>query len=625
MRFIERLPVLLSLTLTVAPLAAQQAPRVLSVEPSLQNLDASPAATIVISFDRALDPGTVTLRSVRVFGRWSGVVPGTLELIGSGQVIVFRPLRPYFPSEHIRVEVSTEVASSGGTPLEQPLWSSFWVRPASGSGEFTTTEVIELQRNGEGSLGTYGVCAGDVNSDGSPDIIALNESTNDIRLLFNGGCAPFSTVEVIDDDGQRPSPAEGADFNGDGLFDLVTGNQGGNAISVFLGNGSGFNSPANYGTGGYTHGVAVLDVDGDGDTDVATPNSSLLLVYVNDGTGSLSLADTYDVGSGELGVSAADANGDGVADLIVSNFGSEDVAVMLGDGNGNFTVESTRRCGGSPFQSTVGDVNGDGVVDVVTANRGSNTLGVLIGNGDGTLKPRDLYPVGSNPDAVDLGDLDGDGDLDCVVSNFSSADYSVYWNDGSGVFGNRQTIEAPAGSSCTTIVDFNRDGLADLILSDEIVDELQLCPQVSSGLPGVQPTACTATLRINNMGNRAGFGGRPPTPVQLGERAFFGVSGESNRPYALALGIRSEPGFAIPAGLINLNLALQPIFLIDGFTGSGGPGNGMTNSVGESLNWAVVPMNMPLGIRATLQALIVDSTAINGLRLTNPEVVEFTL
>ena len=66
MRF---LPLLLVFAAT--PLAAQ-APAVVSVSPASGFVGSDVDTDIVVQFDEALDPGTVTSESFRVFGRWSG-------------------------------------------------------------------------------------------------------------------------------------------------------------------------------------------------------------------------------------------------------------------------------------------------------------------------------------------------------------------------------------------------------------------------------------------------------------------------------------------------------------------------------------------------------------------------
>lgn len=591
----------------LVPLPAQNF-RVTSVSPSGNATDASTAAKIVLTFTESVS-ATGLAKHIGVMGQWSGLVMGTWQI--NGKQLSFQPSRPYFPAEAVSIHVSSGLRSVTNKPLTGGFMSSFWARPAPGGRRFTLTKTIKLRRSGEGSIQTYGIHAGDVDQDGSPDICSINEHSGDFRLLHNDGCGVFGPWKLIDNPGQKPSPTAGADFNGDGWIDLVCGNTNSNSMSVFFSDGVGsYLSPKIYATGGRTHGIAVLDANADGHPDIAAPNHSKVLIFLNDGTGKFNLFKSFDTGSNQEDcIATVDANGDGIADIYCGNHSSGNVAVLLGDGTGGFRVSATRSCGGRPFHIAVGDVDGDGIVDAVTANWGSNTLGLLRGNGTGGFKPVVTYRVGQLPVAIDLGDLDGDGHLDCVISNYRSSDFTVYWNDGTGKFVNRLTLKAARSGSCATIVDFDRDGDSDIVAVDEITDEIYLFTQNSPLVGGTQPPTCGATLRVNNLGGRAGFGSLAPTPVVRNCDAFFGITGASTAPFALAAGLPVTPGIRIPFGLLNLATA-PPMLVI---------GAGMTNGDGEATVRFLIPAWAPVGAGVGLQGMVGGSTVAPGL--TNPESI----
>ncbi len=611
-----------AISLLAIQAAIAQSFAVTAVTPSRNSNLSSTADPVELTFSAAVNPATVTSASIKVAGRWSGDVSGTLTVGPGSNHVVFQPARPYFPGENVTVRVASSVHSATGAALTGGFFSHFWGRPAPGTAAFSLQQTIALRQPGEGLIATYGVFGGDVDRDGSPDITAPNEVAHDIRVLHNDGCGTFGPMTIVPAPGQEPSPNEGGDFNGDGWMDLVTGNQGGGAISIYLGNGSGgFLPPVTYPTGGYTHGVAVLDFDGDGDQDVVAANNSAIIPFANDGTGAFTqLLSISSGGVSPDNVSVADANNDGKPDLFVGNLGSGSVTVLLGNGAGGFTISVTRACGGGPFQNATGDLNGDGNVDVVTANRGTNTLGVMLGNGAGSLGAATTFGVGNLPAAVDLADLDGDGDLDCVVSNYGSSNYTVRFNTGAGAFGPPTTLPSTSAGSCTTLVDLDRDGDVDIIATDEIADQARLYVQNGPNTPGAQPPDCGATLRINNWAGRAGFGTAAPRPVRVGIPVFPGVTAHANSPYAIAVGIASSPGIAVGPGLINLNLSASPIFIVNGF--AGGP-SGIANSNGEGLETILVPATVPTGATITLQAVVSDPTIAGGLRMSNPETTVF--
>ncbi len=80
-----------------------------------------------------------------------------------------------------------------------------------------------------------------------------------------------------------------ADFNGDGIPDIVTSNRGDNTVSVLLGNGDGtFGPQETFPTGKTPRAVAVGDFNGDGQVDIVTANlgddTASVLLGKGDGT-----------------------------------------------------------------------------------------------------------------------------------------------------------------------------------------------------------------------------------------------------------------------------------------------------------------------------------------------------
>jgi hypothetical protein len=600
-----RLSVLLPL---LSGALAAQTLTVTSAAPAGNAVAVTAAARIVVTFSAPLDGASISASSVKVFGRWSGAVPGDVTF--AGNQLTFAPRRPYFAGEMVSVALPRTVRGTNGGTLVGGHAFGFWAKSAPGNRTFNLANTIPLRRQGEGFIATYGVLAADLDGEGSPDIIAANEVAHDYRVLRNDGCGNFAGPMVVYPipNNQEPSPTESADFNGDGLLDMVSGNSGGAAITINLNNGNGGFLPAvNYATGGFTHGVCVLDADGDGDADVAAPNSNQMALFLNNGNGTLAAPVFFDPqGSGEDNIAAVDANNDGKTDLYVGNLGSSDVSVLLGNGQGTFTFASRRNCGGAPFQMAAGDVNGDGIVDAVTANRGTNSVGILLGNGTGGFAPAVTYSIGSQPAAVDLGDLDGDGDLDIAASNYGSADYTLWFNNGNGTFAGRQTLASSRAGSCCTLVDFNRDGVLDVLATDELVDEVRLYAHASAGHAGSQPRSCGAALRVNSLGARAGYA----TPAQsiLGDRDLFvGASGAPSALYATFLGLPLVAGAPLPPfGTLNLDPAQALVTLASG-----------TLDLAGEVNLRIgVPALAP-GSTFAVQAVVVPGVAT----LTNPEAV----
>ena len=602
---------LLVLALLATQVDAQLA--VTGVEPAGAALGVSTATEVRVTFDAALDAATVDTASVRVFGRWSGVVDGTVSVVGTGDELLFQPSRPFFPGEMVTLMISSAVESSGGDPLAGGFTSGFWTRSRSNSSVFALEETLEVRVDGEVFIQAYGAYAGDLDRDGAPDLTIPNETSGDVRILHNDGCGSFAAPEIyvlpLD---SVPSSNEGQDFDGDGWIDFATANQGGDTTTVLLNDGAGSFLPATTSPSGTTpRGLVTLDVEGDGDIDLAIASrfSSNIALHRGNGDGTFA-APTFFEGGGaaETSLAAVDANGDGLFDLYAGHHDSQNVTSLLGDGTGAFVVTDDVAAGGRPWMMAHGDVDADGVVDAAWCNSNTGGAGVSTGDGSGGLSAADLYPGGSFSLAIDLGDLDADGDLDLIVSSFGSGDYRVLRNDGTGAFAPVATFDANIAGSCAIVVDYDRDGDMDLVGIDELADEVFLFEHTDGALAGVQPSTCAAALRVNNLAGSAGYGGSAAHAIGLGDTLFLGFTGVESSAYAYAFGPLLDPGVATGYGVLNLN----PLFVL---------GSGALDSDGEALVGAPVPLSLTPGLTFGLQAWVADPGHPAGGSFTNPEAV----
>jgi hypothetical protein len=146
-------------------------------------------------------------------------------------------------------------------------------------------------------------------------------------------------------------------------------------------------------------------------------------------TGLFSQGSTVLLNDGPYGLALGDVDGDGDLDLVTANSSGNRVSVRLngGDNSGSntglFSQGSEIRVTGGPQNVALGDVDGDGDLDVVTANLLNNTASVRLNGGDdsgsntGLFSQGSTLPVGTRPFSIALGDVDGDGDLDLVTAN----------------------------------------------------------------------------------------------------------------------------------------------------------------------------------------------------------------
>lgn len=190
----------------------------------------------------------------------------------------------------------------------------------SSSGSFVSVQTIITNDN------PFSVRTGDFNGDGRTDIAAAAlEGHVDILLNDGSASAPhFSLAHVYAAVGELLDLVVG-DFNLDGALDLAaTDNPG--LITVFLGHLSGghgdgsFAEHRSFQVGGSTpYGLTSADVDGDGIIDlISGNNSSDISLLRGTGDGTFHQQETYPSGGSGTTLAVGDIDGNGTVDVIAS-------------------------------------------------------------------------------------------------------------------------------------------------------------------------------------------------------------------------------------------------------------------------------------------------------------------
>ncbi len=459
---------------------------VTSTAPSINASNVPVAASIVVTFDRAVQPATVTSSSFWAFGRWSGAVGGTFSFSNGNQTVTLTPDRPFTAGEPVMVLLSHDLTGADDVALRDAGYAvQFTTRARPADLNFTEHQTMSNVTDGQTRI--YGAAASDLNEDGWLDLTTVNEVSADLRVFMNlgDGQGTFSDVLLPAlEIGIEASPNETGDFNGDGHADIAVAAAETDDVWICLGNGDGTyaSPPQGITVGNEPHGVAVLDVDGDGDLDVVNANrgSNNLSLLINDGSGQFGAPVFFDGGvNGEYGLIAGDMNNDAIMDLVVAGRDGQEIRTLLGVGDGTFTMAAAQSTGGATWVATLGDVNNDTHLDASVANSFSGHGAILLGNGDGTFGTATVTNLGAHTVSTDLGDLDGDGDLDWLLSSFGGGFWRLYLNDGAGSFSFNQEFTAVSSPSCSILLDIDNDRDLDLALTDEIADLVTL--QKNSG------------------------------------------------------------------------------------------------------------------------------------------------
>jgi tetratricopeptide (TPR) repeat protein len=409
-----------------------------------------------------------------------------------------------------------------------------------------------------------------------------------LRFVFNNGAGPSR---------QLPETMSGGvgllDYDGDGWLDAYVV-QGGpfpppawpssNGDRLFRNRGDGTFEDASRHSGiagfpgGYGHGVAVGDVDNDGDPDLFITRWRAYALYRNRGDGTFE-DDTREWGLGgdrdwPTSAAFADLDRDGDLDLYVCHYvewnaenpticqdsrkktpvycgpprlPSRADHVFRNDG-GRFT-DVTAEAGlvdrhGQGLGVAACDFDGDGRIDLFVANDQSANFLFRNRGGFRFEEIGEISGVASSGDGmyrasmgIACGDPDGDGRPDLAVTTFYNEGTTLYRNLGAGVFSDhsaRSGLLIPTRHMLgfgAAFLDFDADGRLDLAIANGHVEDFR--PAEPYGMPA-QLLAGTHGGRFIDISRLAG----PPWQVERVGRGL--ASGDLDNDGRLDLVILSQ-------------------------------------------------------------------------------------
>jgi hypothetical protein len=364
------------------------------------------------------------------------------------------------------------------------------------------------------------------------------------------------------------------DLDGDGLNDLAVAGRAaaGNSLSLYRANADGTYTRATF--SGANHiadasAIAIGDLNHDGMADLVVADGT----ETGDGVGGVTVflrmtstataaagdyaRASYDTEEGAEGVAIGDLNGDGNVDIAVANAVADSVTVLYADDatGTSFTPTTIGLAGATPVSIGVGDLNGDGRPDLAVLGRSSGTVIPLLKDASGngftvgtalatgapptTCDPGDpsCQPTSPNPRSLAVGDLDGDGRDDIAVANTEQNTVTVFLQDASGGTFSPTTLDVGSFPRSLALADLAGTGKLDIVTANGLGQSLTVLtnttPQATSTSLTVSPTsssfgdpvrftAAVANMGIDRRGRTSPGGtmtftvdGRKLTPVDL--------------------------------------------------------------------------------------------------------------
>jgi hypothetical protein len=240
--------------------------------------------------------------------------------------------------------------------------------------------------NGDGTFGPeIGLAAGrnpssiavaDFDGDGVPDLVSISSQATRLSVYHGDGDGTFSGRQDLTVGG-RPRVVTVTDWNSDGILDLVAADD---YVHILLGLGRGGFAPAldcalslaDWAMGGARPAPVIADFDQDGVVDMVGANAVWFGMHECNATRVVTFHSAYNTA---MPLTAADLNGDGVPDLVFVSW--QGVGYLPSDGHGGFGEpvilgdldDPQGRAQPDPTNAFAADVNGDGRLDLIVATQ----------------------------------------------------------------------------------------------------------------------------------------------------------------------------------------------------------------------------------------------------------------
>lgn len=288
-----------------------------------------------------------------------------------------------------------------------------------GKGGFATTDSFETGFD----TAPFALAAGDFDDDGDNDLVVVIKDQDSISLYFNDGNGGFvwnATFPV----GDTPRSIVVGDLNHDEQPDIAVANKESSDVSVFLnlnlGDGT-FGPAATYPAGDDLRQIVIglLNDDEHPDLAVTSHDSNSIEILLNTGAGDFILGTPVDLGQADRpdALAIGDLDGDGDQDLAVGLegdlFGS--IRILENMGNAEFSPLTSLPASNDVAALQIGDLNADGVLDVASADREAVAVLTYENLGGGVFGVPGIVTLDPNPYYMQVGDFSGNGLCDDIA------------------------------------------------------------------------------------------------------------------------------------------------------------------------------------------------------------------
>ena len=416
------------------------------------------------------------------------------------------------------------------------------------------------------------IAVGDVNEDGFPDVLTGNRLSGLAGQVYlyvndgNGGLLP--PVRPSQQYG-FPEDVKLLDINGDGHLDIVV------AVEVSF--------QFQFGVGDGTFGpLDSTNVEGHvivPSTDCAGPSQRAVLVVsqkpfrcaVWNGTSfNFPIISAQPEGTVDA-ADAGDLDGDGFNDVVTAFAGGGGVQIFKNNGTGIMTLLQSYLTATSGRSIALGDLNGDGLLDI--ASGGREGVFVKFNTGGGTFNGSlQVFPAGGYVRSLAIHDMNGDGARDVVVGFEDAPGVNVLTNDGTGQLAINGSTFVNSGVTVVGVGLFDDDNVPDVatvgVFGDFFVNVLLQPPSGEPPVANAGPDQAIVTQPSQGVAvtldgtastgtdlTYAWFDVTCAAPVSIGSTAQLAVDVSGLGDHRFRLVATNELGESIDEVVVRLTLA----------------------------------------------------------------------